>query len=137
MTNSDAGGSLFTEIMHAIAVENRWPAPRAVEHTESATDAEQLRLIPGHYALALGDSSLPLDIVARGDTLVLHMSVLGHDRVLHHGSSWSYFFTEDQNEMTFERDPSGRITGATFGADGDLLPARRINRSASRADSTG
>jgi fumarylacetoacetate (FAA) hydrolase family protein len=57
--------------------------------------------------------------------------------VLHHGSDWSYFFTEDESEVTFGRDASGRITGATFGADGDVLQVRRINRSASRADSTG
>jgi hypothetical protein len=59
-----------------------------------------------------------------------------HDRVLHRGSGWSHFFTEDQNEMTFQRDASGRITGALFGAGADALHARRITRSASRADST-
>jgi hypothetical protein len=66
---------------------------------------------------------------------VPQLSVWPLDRVLHHGSS--YFCTEDEREVTSERDASGRITGATFGADGDVLHVRRINRSASRADSTG
>jgi hypothetical protein len=86
---------------------------------------------------ALGDSALSHAIVAGGDTLVLHLNVRPRDRMLHHASGWSYFFTEDATELTFERDSSGRISAATLGRQGDNLQARRINRSASRADSTG
>lgn len=137
MTNSDAGGGLFEEIMRGIAVEYGWPALQPVVHDETPVDAEQLRVVPGQYALALGDSTLPLDIVARGDSLVLHLSVWEHDRVMHHTAGWNYFFTEDANELNFERDNAGRVTGAVLGAGTNVLHARRINRSASPADSTG
>jgi hypothetical protein len=76
-------------------------------------------------------------IVARGDSLVLRLNVRPHERILHHASGWSYFFTEDENELTFERDSDSGVIGARIGADGNVLHARRINRSASRADSTG
>ncbi|MGI8547906.1 MAG: serine hydrolase domain-containing protein [Gemmatimonadaceae bacterium] len=126
MTNSDAGGELYQEIVRGIAIEYGWPALKPVEREEAPTAAEQLKFLPGHYSLSVGNATLPLDVVARGDTLVARLTgAWAHERVLHRSGGWTYFSVEDPTELTFERDAAGQVTGATVRASGQVLHARR------------
>ena len=126
MTNSDAGDALYSEIVRAIAAEYRWPALQPVEREETPAEESELRAIPGRYLIAAGSDSVPLDIVARGDTLVAQLSAWSHDRVLHRAAAWSYFFVEEPLDMSFEPDSAGRVTGVTLNASSQVLHASRV-----------
>lgn len=125
MTNSDAGSDLWPEIVRAIAVEYHWPALQPVEKTEAPADIAQVRAISGRYRLTVGTDTVPLDIAARGNTLMAHLSGWAHDRVLHRSAGWTYFVTEDPTELTFEADAAGHVTGATVRSMGQVLHASR------------
>lgn len=125
MTNSDAGSDLWPEIVSAISVEYHWPALQPVEKAEVPADTTELRATAGHYRFTVGIDTVPVDITSRGDALRMRLPWWAHERILHRSARWTYFFTEDPAEMTFEVNGTGKVTGAALRTAGQVLHASR------------
>jgi CubicO group peptidase (beta-lactamase class C family) len=112
MSNSDIGGLVVEEIMHAIAREYGWPGYAPREIVSIAVTPETLEQYTGAYAL----SSTPLRLTVRADS--------GRLMVMQPGSGWieviptapdAFMPTVPAPPLRFERDASGRVVALMAG----------------------
>jgi hypothetical protein len=116
MTNSDAGGALWSELVLAIASEYGWPGLVPLEIVPLRVASEELRAYVGGYDA--GGATLSLTLAAEGGGLImtapggtrLEFVPVGPDR---------FQSATDGIEAAFERDAAGavvalRVSGQRF-----------------------
>lgn len=122
MTNSDNGTALIDEILSSISAEYGWPEFHVIEKTAIAGDAATNRLAAGEYQLV----NLPAHIVAEGERLYFQSELFGTRRMeLFPVSQSSFFMTEQDMSIRFERGNDGAFAGFTLIRGANTYPATR------------
>lgn len=107
MTNSDNGGQIGDEIMHAISAEYNWPDWHPTVRTEVTIDPKILPQYAGTYALAPH-----FDLVVTVENGQLITQATGQGKVpLFAESETKFFPTEIPAEIEFVKDAGGKVTG--------------------------
>jgi CubicO group peptidase (beta-lactamase class C family) len=106
MTNSDNGGQIGDEIMHAIAAEYNWPDFRPIVRTVVAVDPKTLPQYAGTYALAP-----KFDLIITVENGQLVGQVTGQGKYPLFAESETRFFpTAMDVEVEFVKDANGKVT---------------------------
>jgi CubicO group peptidase (beta-lactamase class C family) len=106
MTNSDTGGQIGDEIMHAIAAEYNWPDWHPIVRTAITVDPKILPQYAGTYALAPN-----FDMVVTVENGQLFAAVTGQGKnPLFAESETKFFPTENPAELEFVKDADGKVT---------------------------
>jgi CubicO group peptidase (beta-lactamase class C family) len=137
MTNSSNGEGIYKELLETVFQNSytpiEWegftpynqlpPRPPLKQHHEVAVDPTIL----DHYAGRYGEPpTLILTIRREGD----HLSIQENDepkQELFAESEREFFSKVSSDELTFETDSAGRVTGMTLHVDGRDIPIRRID----------
>jgi hypothetical protein len=106
MTNSDNGGQIGDEIMHAVAAEYNWPDWRPTVRTAVTLDPKILPQYAGTYALAPN-----FDLVVTVENGQLITQATGQGKIpLFAESETKFFPTVIPAEIEFVKDADGKVT---------------------------
>jgi hypothetical protein len=106
MTNSENGGEIGDEIMHAIAAEYNWPDYRSTIRSTVSVDPKILAQYAGTYALAPN-----FDLVFTVENGQLMTQATGQPKFPVYAESDSRFFlTVVDAQVEFFKDDQGKIT---------------------------
>lgn len=131
MTNADSGGALMAELSRRIQAAYQWdslaqPAPRGyrqlVPKPEIQVAADILRTYVGEYELT---PEVTIAITLEGGRL--HGQPSGQSKIVLAAESPDTFFLRDANaRITFEKGPSGDVTGLVLDQRGRPQRARKV-----------
>jgi CubicO group peptidase (beta-lactamase class C family) len=119
MTNSDNGGRIGDEIMHAIAQEYGWPDWRPAFLTAVSVDPKILSQYAGTYALF---PNFDLTVTVENGQLVTQGTGEGKIPLLAE-SETKFFTTEIPAEVEFVKDAQGKVTGLILHQGGHNMDA--------------
>jgi CubicO group peptidase (beta-lactamase class C family) len=123
MTNGDRGSGLFNEILRAIAREYGWPDYHPTEKTVADVNPAAYQSYVGEYDA----NGIPATISTDGKQLFVITPPLGPRRVRLFPSAGDRFFLLEQDvDLTFVKDPEGRVTGMQAMTNGQTLTAKRV-----------
>jgi hypothetical protein len=106
MTNSDSGGQIGDEIMHAIAAEYNWPDFRPMVRTAVTPDPKVLPQYTGTYTLAPN-----FDLVITVENGQLITQATGQGKIpLFAESETKFFPTAIDAEVEFVKGADGKVT---------------------------
>jgi CubicO group peptidase (beta-lactamase class C family) len=109
MTNSDAGGALYDEVLRAVATEYGLPGYEPVEKEILAMIPEVLDRFAGRYETEFDGRKIGIEIIRKDDHLL--MSAIGMDMDLY-PETGSRFFTMDLGlALEFSFDGKGQVAG--------------------------
>lgn len=121
MTNSDAGATLYMEVVRAVARVYDWPDFAPETRTVVQVAPSVIEEYVGEYAL---DGNFVISITRDGDQLFASYPGQPKARLL--AESETQFFPEGNAlRLTFARDGKGRVTHLTVHAGGQELKAKR------------
>ena len=130
MTNSDAGGSIASDLVRTIANEYRWPGLMPVQRTLGTADPSTYGDFAGFYDLP-GSTPPSLQVIAEGGRLFRSTGPGPAQRAeLLPESADTFFATNSDLRVQFVRDAAGRVTEARVWIEGEELRAPRSKRSA-------
>ncbi|MGD0630272.1 MAG: serine hydrolase [Terracidiphilus sp.] len=119
MTNSEAGGIIGNEIMHAIAAEYNWPDWRPTVRAAVTVDPKILPQYAGTYALAPN-----FDLVVTVENGQLMTQATGQGKIPLFAESESKFFpTLIDAEIEFFKDDQGKVTHLVLHQGGHEMKA--------------
>lgn len=136
LTNSSNGEGIFKEVLETLLKDTftpiEWegytpydklpPRPPLKQHKQVAVDGKVLDSYVGRYG---NPPNLVLTIRREGD----HLSVQENDEAkqdLLPESEADFFSTASDDEMTFQKDSRGKVTGIVLHVDGKDIPIGRI-----------
>jgi hypothetical protein len=109
MTNSDSGGAILQDVVRAVAREYGFPGIAPVERTLGTADPAAFKDFAGRYEI--GTRSPP--VVIRIDTDGVRLYRAGNPRSeLLPENDITFFALDSDLRIRFERDASGRVSGA-------------------------
>ncbi len=120
MTNSDAGGALYGEVLRAVAAEYGLPGYGVVEKEIVALKPEILDGLAGTYDVDFGGRTVPAVVSRKADHLLLN--AMGSDMELYPESKSSFFTMNLEFIIDFVMDDKGQVTG--FVANGEYKAER-------------
>jgi hypothetical protein len=119
MTNSDNGGQIGDEIIHAIAQEYGWPDWRPAVLSAVTADPKILPQYAGTYALFPN-----YDVVVTVENGQLITQATGEDNIpLLAESDTKFFTTVIPAEVEFVKDAQGKVTGLVLHQGGHDMKA--------------
>jgi CubicO group peptidase (beta-lactamase class C family) len=123
MTNGDGGNGLFNEILRAIAHEYGWPDYRQREKTAVTVSPTVYPSYVGEYEV----SGIRVTVSATADQLFVHAPPVWPQRVRLYPSGDDRFFLVDEDvDLTFAKDPQGRVVEIRALANGQNVIAKKV-----------
>jgi len=127
MTNGDLGGSLYTELLHSLALEYGWPGFKPQEKEVMGLPDDTLTEYAGTYKMS---PSGTLSIVKEDGCVFadrLYVVPGGMQRVEIFPESETRFFSVDTDAtLTFQRDAAGDISGVTLKQGGRAREGTKV-----------
>lgn len=125
MTNGENGQLVAAEILRAIQAEYGLPGTPSIVRDAVPLDAAALAALAGSYVTegpVLGQGPFTMEARAEGAGLRVALPAVGwEDRTLRPTAPDTFFFLESPGTVTFQRDASGAVTGATIVAFGQTI----------------
>ncbi len=124
MANGDGGDALLTEILRSIAREYDWPDYRPAEKTVVPINPATAVQYTGRYDI----EGTSIAITRHGQQLFLQTAPMGPAPLkLYPSDERSFFVLEGDIDVTFVRDPDGRVTSLEVNALGTTVRAPRVD----------
>jgi len=121
MTNSESGGQIGDEILHAIATEYNWPDYRPRIRTTVSVDPKILAQYAGTYALAPN-----FDLVFTVENGQLMTQASGQPKFpVYAESETSFFLTVVEAQVEFFKNDQGKVTHLVLHQGGHDMKALR------------
>jgi CubicO group peptidase (beta-lactamase class C family) len=127
MTNSDLGGDLIPELLRSLSAEYGWPDYRPVEKEAVAVAASELEALAGTYQFTPADRIKITVGNGRFFAEPVFVPPDGKGRcVFFPESPLSFFSTETDVTLTFNKDAKGTVTGLTWRRGKNQRQARKV-----------
>jgi CubicO group peptidase (beta-lactamase class C family) len=127
MTNSDRGGGLMPELLRSLSVEYGWPDFKPLEKEAAVLGARELEALAGRYQFAPADR---IKISPGNGCLFAEPVPIPPDgkgpAVFYPESALSFFSTETDVTLTFNKSPQGKVTGLTWRRGEQKRQAQRL-----------
>ena len=127
MTNGEHGGLLFGEILRSLAREYGWPAYQPVEREPVTINPEVLADYVGDYEVNQDANQAVVNISTAGGKLYLQVPTFGAQKFeLYPLSASQFFMLEENAEIRFVRDGSGKVTALESSSAKEHLTAKKL-----------